>query len=139
MIQRLRMFMHFLTWCAKGAFGFVFGALKKLLFFPKLLTELFEDAKRQFRQSFSYGLLNYILSLFVTFAFVAAMGLVWYGPSFTSEQSEKMAIMVLVSLSTTSFFYAVAYISVLYERFLAEYSQVFTILKETDDVSDLGR
>jgi hypothetical protein len=139
MIQRLRMFMHFLTWCAKGIMGFVFDTLKKLLIVHKLFMEHFNDTKKHFRQSFSFGLLNCILSLFVTFAFVAVLSMIMYGNTFTAEEANNSMAMTAVSLGTTALFYAVAYVSVLYERFLEEYSQVFTILKEHDDVSDLGR
>ncbi len=139
MIQRLRMFMHFLTWCAKGVFGFVFDALKKLLIVHKLFMEHFNDTKKHFRQSFSFGLLNCILSLFVTSALVSCLGLIMYGANMTKSDADNMTMMAAVSLGTTALFYAVAYVSVLYERFLQEYSQVFTILKEHDDVSDLGR
>lgn len=139
MIQRLRMFMHFVTWCAKGVLGFVFEALKKLLIVHKLFMEHFNETKKHFRQSFSFGLLNCILSLFITFASVSALGLIMYGLKMTEADADKMTMMAAISLGTTTLFYAVCYISVLYERFLEEYSQVFTILKEHDDVSDLGR
>lgn len=134
MIQKLRMFGHFVAWCARHTFKAMWSTLMALLIFPRFIRQHYEDGKRQFRQNFSYGLLNYILSLFIAFAFSAMFSMFMFGASPTVEDQDKVFTILVVAFAIDTLFYFTCFIAVTYEKFLADYDHVFTILKESDDV-----
>ena len=105
-----------------------------LLVFPRFIRQHYEEGKRQFRQNFSYGLLNYILSLFITFAFSAMFSMFMFGASPTVEDQAKAFTVFGVAFAIDTLFYFTCFIAVTYEKFLADYDHVFTILKEDDHV-----
>lgn len=134
MIQNLKMFGHFVAWCSKHVFTAVWETLMTVLIFPRFIASHYEEGKRQFRQNFAYGLLNYVLSLFVTFAFCSMTAMILFGVDLSSEDRPKMLIMYSVAVGLDTLFYFVCFMSVTYEKFLADYEHVFTLLKEKDDV-----
>lgn len=133
-MQRLRIFLHFIIWCLKKIGSSIFGFVSGLLFFPKFIGKYYVDTKSQFRQSFSYGMLNCVLSQIITFGMTMFIAAMMFGGNVVLADQKRVLEMVIVSQVITASFYVVCYVSVLYEKFLADYEQVFTILKEKDNV-----
>jgi ABC-type transport system involved in Fe-S cluster assembly fused permease/ATPase subunit len=134
MMQRSRIFLHFVTWCLKNIVRNIAALFSGLLVFPKFIRKHYEDTKSQFRQSFSYGMLNCVLSQIITFGMTICIGAVMFGGDLVLSEQKRVFEMIIVSQVITASFYVVCYVSVLYEKFLSDYERVFTILKEKDNV-----
>lgn len=127
---KLKMVWKFLVWCVKNIISKTFGALGKVVNIKEFAQGHVNQIKKSFRDSFAFGLLNCILSMMITAGIAFMFVTVLHGKEAVTTHFDDARNTVLFALAFDVILYVWCFVSVLYEKFLADHDHVFTILKD---------
>jgi hypothetical protein len=132
MNQQVKMFLHFLTWCIKSLLNNIKNFFLGFLQIREILTGYVKHTCDGFRQSFSFGLLGYMLSLMTTMGICSLLDVLVNGAEKVEFFSPTTMSMFMIALCINTVFHFACFAYVMYERFLEEYSTTWNILKDKE-------
>jgi uncharacterized BrkB/YihY/UPF0761 family membrane protein len=129
---------HFIVWCARNVFMSFVDSMRSLAFIHRTIADGYVSTVQSFHRGFTMGLLGAIISIMMSMGISMAITAVAYWGELDTHR-DSIITTIRYSMAITASFYVVCFIHALYEKFLCEYEATWNILKEEDDVSDLGR